>query len=684
MEGFSSLNKDLEFNRKFEGPKDTTPWDHDEFRRPFSVNVSGHGIGSTSDFTNLNNYDDAVLKYIDQVLMQDDFEEKAGLIQDSTLHVAEKSFYDILNNKPPPSLYQPLFHQGPSSSDASVSHCCGSSSNSFVSGNNLAEPGIISDACESYHCSNGTVDGLVEAPVNANLENQSSLQYEGGMEEIKKVLLGCDRGIYDFEKNRLDPEPKKEVKDEGDFPNILLRGRRILHQEESDLEEGRSNKLLAVYSEDSVIREMFDKVLLFNNEKDEESESNSLGEESWELRQNGQAKGPGGRRSCAKKRISKREGIDMRSLLIRCVQSVASNDHKVADQLLRQIRHCAAPSGDASQRLAHCFVNALEARLVGTGSQKYKELVANNMSTSDAFRAYKMHMSALPFLKTSNYFATQTISLLAEKETSIHVIKFGIAHGTQMPPLIQRLSTRPGGPPLLRVTGIDFPRPGFRPTEVVEETGCRLASYCKRFNVPFEYNGIVQKWETIRLEDLRIKKGELLVVICLFQLHYLLDDTLLDNSPRDAVLNLIKRIRPDVFIHGVANKAYNSPFFVSRFKEALFQFSPLFDMFEACVPRENQERMKYETEIHGMEVMNIIACEGLDRVERPETYKQWQVRTLRAGLRELPLNQEIVETLKAKVKSSYHNNFFVEEAGQWMLQGWKGRVMFAISCWKST
>jgi hypothetical protein len=24
--------------------------------------------------------------------------------------------------------------------------------------------------------------------------------------------------------------------------------------------------------------------------------------------------------------------------------------------------------------------------------------------------------------------------------------------------------------------------------------------------------------------------------------------------------------------------------------------------------------------------MNVIACEGLDRVEHPETYRQWQVR----------------------------------------------------------
>ncbi|KAI8564019.1 hypothetical protein RHMOL_Rhmol03G0151900 [Rhododendron molle] len=95
------------------------------------------------------------------------------------------------------------------------------------------------------------------------------------------------------------------------------------------------------------------------------------------------------------------------------------------------------------------------------------------------------------------------------------------------------------------------------------------------------------------------------------------------------------------------------------------------------------ERMKYETDIYGKEVMNVIACEGLERAERPETYKQWHVRTLRAGFRQLPLNEEITKKIKAKVKSSYNKNFLVDEASDWMLQGWKGRVIFALSCWKA-
>ncbi|CBI16109.3 unnamed protein product, partial [Vitis vinifera] len=176
-----------------------------------------------------------------------------------------------------------------------------------------------------------------------------------------------------------------------------------------------------------------------------------------------------------------------------------------------------------------------------------------------------------------------------------------------------------------------------------------------------------------------IEKDEVVVVNCLYRLKNLLDETVVANSPRDAVLKLIREINPAVFIHGVVNGTFNAPFFVTRFRESLFHYDTLFDMFEATVPREDQERMLFEREIFGMDIMNIIACEGSERFERPETYKQWQIRNVRAGLRQLPLDQEIVTNVRSTVKLDYHKDFVVDEDGGWMLQGWKGRIIYAIS-----
>ena len=86
----------------------------------------------------------------------------------------------------------------------------------------------------------------------------------------------------------------------------------------------------------------------------------------------------------------------------------------------------------------------------------------------------------------------------------MHIVDFGILYGFQWPSLIQSLASRPGGPPMLRITGIDFPQPGFRAAERIEETGRRLADYAKSFGVPFEYHAIATKWENLDVEELSL------------------------------------------------------------------------------------------------------------------------------------------------------------------------------------
>ncbi|WMV51967.1 hypothetical protein MTR67_045352 [Solanum verrucosum] len=337
----------------------------------------------------------------------------------------------------------------------------------------------------------------------------------------------------------------------------------------------------------------------------------------------GFAVGRGGR---GKKQSSKKEVIDLRSLLINCAQAVAADDCRSATELLKQVRLHSSPFGDGNQRLAHCFADGLEARLAGTGSQ----------------------------IKMSGFTSNKTIIRKSKNATRVHVIDFGILYGFQWPTLIQRIAAREGGPPNLRITGIEFPQPGFRPAERIEETGRRLSDYAKSFNVPFEYQAIAKKWETIRLEDLKLEKDEYLVVNCLYRFKNLHDETFLSDSSRTLVLNLIREINPDIFIHGIVNGAYSAPFFVTRFREVLFHFSALFDMLEANVPREYPERMLIEREIFGREALNVIACEG------------WE---------------EIMNIAVEKVRTSYHKDFVIDQDNKWMLLGWKGRTIYALSCW---
>ncbi|KAM1250040.1 hypothetical protein ACFX2I_032585 [Malus domestica] len=203
-----------------------------------------------------------------------------------------------------------------------------------------------------------------------------------------------------------------------------------------------------------------------------------------------------------------------------------TDDHRTVNELLKKVRQHSSPFGDGTQRIAHCFANGLEARLAGTGSQIYKGIVSKRTSAADILKAYHLYLVASPFKKMSNFVTNVTIMNLAEKSTRLHVIDFA---------------------------------------ERVEETGRRLAAYAEKFNVPFEYNAIVKKWETITLEELKIDKDEVLVVNFLYRGKNLLDESVSVDSVRNMVLDLIRRINPDIFIHGVVNGAYNAPFFVTRF-----------------------------------------------------------------------------------------------------------------------
>ncbi|XAR60204.1 hypothetical protein NMG60_11033466 [Bertholletia excelsa] len=423
---------------------------------------------------------------------------------------------------------------------------------------------------------------------------------------------------------------------------------------------------------------MLDKMLQFNCDKDVVTSNSNDGILPKDGKVGGRSKGA----SYPKKHVNIRDHFGMKNLLMLCMESVASNDHNTANKLLNRIKQLSSPSGNAFQRLAHCLAKGLEARLTGTGNLIYRSLTTKERSTSDALEVYKLCTSTIPFMNASHYYAIQTILEFAKQATSLHIIQFGGRRAIHFMPLIQQLSQRPCGPPKLRITSIDFPEQGFEPTAIVERERRRWVNYCKKFNVPFEYHGMTQKWEAVDPEDLKIHKDEVLVVMCSYLFHYVMDDSFLENSPRDAVLKLIKRINPDVFLHAILNGPHNSPFFVSRFHEVLFYFSVVFDMFETTMPRESPWRMMCETEICGKQVLNTIACEGLERIERTETYKSWQARTVRAGFKQLPLNQDIIKKIKAKVKANFHRDFFLDEADQWMLQGWKGRVLHALSCWK--
>ncbi|KAG8496394.1 hypothetical protein CXB51_007595 [Gossypium anomalum] len=639
--------------------------------------------GDTFSPTDDTDVSDTVLKYISQVLLEEDMEEKPCMFHDSlALQAAEKSLYEVLGESYPPRDQAPVCvdpsvespdncsfgtssdHSIHSGSSSCTSYSIESQWNGDFSENNN-RPSLLQTSIPENFVFQSTVDPGSRFFISfSKCQSELALHFKRGFEEASKFLPKGNQLNVGFKSNALTSELKQKasntvVKVESDrkeySPPRLIR-KKSHEREDEDLEE-RNNKQSAVLGDESELSEMFDKVLICPGRRGQSSSSTAdetlPNGPSKTLLPNEQTNGSNSGKARGKKQ-GKKKVVDLRTLLILCAQAITSNDNVTAKELIKQIRQHSSPYGDGSQRLAHYFVDALEARLAGTGTQIYTSLV--------------------PIIFANNY-----ISKAAEKASKLHIIDFGIFYGFHWPALIHRLAKRHGGPPQLRITGIEFPQPGFRPAEAVQETGRRLVKYCERHNVPFEYHAIAQKWETIRTEDLKINSDEVIAVNCLCRFRNLLDETVVLNSPRDTVLNLIRKINPDVFVHSVVNGSYNAPFLSQDSGRHSFIFSALFDMCETNVSHEDNMRSMLEQKFYGREIMNIVACEGTERVERPESYKQWQVRNMRAGFVQLPLSPELMKRVKERVKARYHSDFMVDVDGRWMLQGWKGRIIYASS-----
>ncbi|KAL0654428.1 hypothetical protein Bca4012_097119 [Brassica carinata] len=622
--------------------------------------------------------ENTLLKYVNQLLM-----EEETLSENQSL-----SSYDSLALRQTEEMLQQVINDSLAQSSNSItsSTSSGSSSGEYLNSNsnscvrieteaNSTESEALSDdhphhvfdsgvvSFQGPNMSRGYGQPANEILVRSIFSDADSVnQFKRGLEEASKFLPNTDQWIFN---------PQHEVipvKDEKGFSRV-----RKHHHQEPEEEEARRRKQSAVNVDDGNITELFDKVLLLDNQLDPQ-----IKEET----ENVSSKKEGGR---GKK---KSKAVDFRTLLTLCAQSISSGDKLAADDLLNQIKKQCSPLGDASQRLAYFFTKALEARLQGSSGVKiqsyYDSITSKKRTAAQILKTYKAFLSASPFM-TLIYFFSNKMILDASKDASVlHIIDFGILYGFQWPMFIQYISKSKIGPRKLRITGVELPQNGFRPTEKIEDTGRRLREYCKRFGVPFEYHALASKnWETIRLEEFKIRPNEVLAVNSVLRFKNLRDVTPgEEDCPRDGFLKLIRDMKPDAFLSSTINGSFNAPFFATRFKEALFHYSSLFDMFGSTLSKENPERMHFEGEFFGREVMNVIACEGVDRVERPETYKQWQVRMMRAGFKQKPVERELVESFREKMKRwGYHKDFVLDEDNNWFLQGWKGRILFSSSCW---
>lgn len=372
---------------------------------------------------------------------------------------------------------------------------------------------------------------------------------------------------------------------------------------------------------------------------------------------------------------------DLKQLLSACARAVGENNLTAAKWLVTELRQMVSVSGEPIERLGAYLLEGLVARLSSSGSSIYKSLMCKEPASSDLLSYMHILYEVCPYFKFGYMSANGAIAEAVKNEDRIHIIDFQIAQGTQWLTLIQALAARPGGPPHVKITGIDdsfnaYARGGG--LHIVGQRLSRLAESCK---VPFEFHPAVMSGCKVELEDLNIQPGEALAVNLAFQLHHIPDESVSTTNHRDRLLRFVKSLAPKVVTLVEQESNTNTAAFFPRFMETLDYYTAIFESIDVTLPRENKERINVEQHCLARDIVNIIACEGMERVERHEVHGKWKLRFKMAGFAPYPLSSLVNATIKSLLHS-YCDKYRLEEMDGALYLGWMHRALVVSSAWR--
>lgn len=372
---------------------------------------------------------------------------------------------------------------------------------------------------------------------------------------------------------------------------------------------------------------------------------------------------------------------DLKQVLIACARAVADNDFYMVEWLVTELRQMVSVSGEPIERLGAYLLEGLIARLASSGSSIYKALRCKEPASSDLLSYMHVLYEVCPFFKFGYMSANGAIAEAMKGEDMVHIIDFQIAQGSQWVSLIQALAARPGGPPRVKITGIDDSVSAYARGGGLQIVGKRLSQLAASCNVLFEFHAAAMSGTDVELEHLGVKPGEALAVNFAFQLHHMPDESVSTKNHRDRILRMVKSLSPKVVTLVEQESNTNTAPFFPRFLETLDYYNAIFESIDVSLSRENKQRINVEQHCLARDIVNIIACEGAERVERHELLGKWKARFRMAGFTPYPLSSLVNVTIKSLL-GNYCEHYWLEERDGILYLGWKNRVLVVSCAWR--
>ncbi|MBA0578565.1 DELLA protein GAI [Gossypium raimondii] len=370
---------------------------------------------------------------------------------------------------------------------------------------------------------------------------------------------------------------------------------------------------------------------------------------------------------------SQETGVRLVHTLMACAEAVQQDNLKLADALVKHIGLLASSQTGAMRKVATYFAEALARRI-------YRIFPPDSLDPSYNDKLQIPFYETCPYLKFAHFTANQAILEAFSMASRVHVIDFGLKQGMQWPALMQALALRHGGPPAFRLTGIGPPQPDN--TDALQQVGWKLAQLAERIGIEFEFRGFVAN-SLADLEpemlDIRPPEIEVVAVNAVFELHPLLARP----GGIEKVVSSIKAMKPKIVTVVEQEANHNGPVFLDRFTEALHYYSTLFDSLEGSGVAPPSQDLAMSELYLGRQICNVVACEGMDRVERHEPLTQWRTRMETAGFSPVHLGSNAYKQasmLLALFASG--DGYRVEENNGCLMLGWHTRPLIATSAWR--
>ncbi|KAG2275497.1 hypothetical protein Bca52824_058052 [Brassica carinata] len=359
-----------------------------------------------------------------------------------------------------------------------------------------------------------------------------------------------------------------------------------------------------------------------------------------------------------------------RQTVLEIATAIAEGKTEIASEILARVSQTPSQRRNSEEKLVDFMVTALRSRInpaesSAPATELYgKEHIISTQLLYELSPCFKLGFMA------ANLAILDASGNNNDDGTSFHVIDFEIGEGGQ----------------ITAVTNISdgFSVAGHRGEERLKTIGDRLSELSDRLGISLKFNVVAGlRLSDLSRESLGCDPDEPLAVNLAFKLYRVPDESVCMENPRDELLRRVKGLNPSVVTLVEEEMNSNTAPFLGRVSESCACYGALLDSVESTVPSSNSDRAKVEEGI-GRKLINAVACEGIDRVERCEVFGKWRMRMSMAGFELMPLSEKIAESIKSRLSNGnrVHPGFTVKEENGGVCFGWMGRTLAVASAWR--